>query len=145
MNRFRQQLDRVVGFILAHGSVSDKLAAQEVVGHIEKLEAALGEIREIYAGMEGFEPETAPEGYQQRIIEQMWHAAREAFNALRDDLGVNAARQLTSKAPGMTLRDYHAAKALEGICASGPAFDWTNTRIAQEAYDLADAMMEARK
>lgn len=37
-------------------------------------EARLHEVREIYAGMEGFIPETAPEGYQQRIIQQMYEA-----------------------------------------------------------------------
>jgi hypothetical protein len=45
---------------------------------------------------------------------------------------------------GMTLRDYFAAKALQGICASGPTHEWSNSRLAAEAYDLADAMMEAR-
>jgi hypothetical protein len=46
---------------------------------------------------------------------------------------------------GMTLRDYFAAKALQGICASGPTHEWTNSRLAAEAYDLADAMLKARE
>lgn len=46
---------------------------------------------------------------------------------------------------GMTLRDYFAANAAQGICASGPSEEWTNKRIAAEAYDLADAMMKARE
>ena len=46
---------------------------------------------------------------------------------------------------GMTLRDYFAAKALQGICASGPTSDWSNTRLAVEAYDIADAMLKARE
>jgi hypothetical protein len=46
---------------------------------------------------------------------------------------------------GMTLRDYFAAKAMQGICASGPTSDWSNTRIAADAYDLADAMLRARE
>jgi hypothetical protein len=45
---------------------------------------------------------------------------------------------------GMTLRDYFAAKAMQGICASGPTADWSNTRIAVEAYEMADAMLKAR-
>ena len=45
---------------------------------------------------------------------------------------------------GMTLRDYFAAKGLQGICASGPAIKFTNQRIAKEAYELADAMLKAR-
>ena len=46
---------------------------------------------------------------------------------------------------GMTLRDYFAAKAMQGICASGPSRDWTSPRLAAEAYDLADAMLKARE
>lgn len=45
---------------------------------------------------------------------------------------------------GMDLRDYFAAKALQGICASGPGISFSNTRLAKEAYDLADAMLEQR-
>jgi len=44
-------------------------------GHISAIEA-LKEIIEIYANMEGFIPEAAPEDYQQRIIEQMYECAR---------------------------------------------------------------------
>ena len=50
---------------------------------------------------------------------------------------------------GMTLRDYFAAKAMQGICASrdeagvliAHGYEWT----ASEAYKIADAMLEARK
>lgn len=51
---------------------SEKAALQQ---EIEKLKARLHEVREIYAGMDGFEPETAPEGYCLRIIEQMHKAS----------------------------------------------------------------------
>ena len=44
-----------------------------------------------------------------------------------------------------SLRNDFAAKALQGICASGPDTDWTNLRLAAEAYDLADAMMKERE
>lgn len=49
--------------------------------------------------------------------------------------------------PGMELRDYFAAKVMQGICASGLSIGdmVTNQAMAKEAYDLADAMMEARK
>ena len=40
---------------------------------------ALQEIINIYAGMDGFIPETAPEAYQERIILQMYEAARDAL------------------------------------------------------------------
>jgi hypothetical protein len=46
---------------------------------------------------------------------------------------------------GMTLRDYFAAQAVQGICASGPSEDWTNDQLAAEAYELADAMLKARE
>ena len=49
---------------------------------------------------------------------------------------------------GMALRDYFAAKAAAGICASKDeagvliqhGYDW----IATEAYNIADAMLKAR-
>jgi hypothetical protein len=46
---------------------------------------------------------------------------------------------------GMTLRDYMAAKAMQGICASEPSMEWSSDRLAAEAYDLADAMLKARE
>lgn len=51
---------------------------------------------------------------------------------------------LTSDNDGMTLRDYFAAKALQGICASGPGLEMLNSRIAAESYELADAMLAER-
>jgi len=47
---------------------------------------------------------------------------------------------------GMTLRDYFAAKALEGICASQQTKLFTDQdHLARGAYLLADAMMKARE
>lgn len=44
---------------------------------------------------------------------------------------------------GMTLRDYFAAKAMQGRLANP---DWlcSEARTATEAYQMADAMLEAR-
>ena len=44
---------------------------------------------------------------------------------------------------GMTLRDYFAAKAMQGLLASTR----TNSSgvLARDAYNMADAMLEARK
>lgn len=43
---------------------------------------------------------------------------------------------------GMILRDYFAAKAMQGFCAGG----CTNTQdIAKAAYIVADAMLKARE
>ena len=50
-----------------------------------------------------------------------------------------------SNSGGMTLRDYFAAKAMQGICASGPSVEWSSDRMAAEAYDIADAMLKARE
>jgi hypothetical protein len=43
---------------------------------------------------------------------------------------------------GMTLRDYFAAKAMQGLCSGNN----TNAKeIAQAAYIVADAMLKARE
>ncbi len=53
---------------------------------------------------------------------------------------------------GMTLRDYFAAKAMQGLCAreDGKGFDFLTfpndpMRVAHWAYDVADAMLKARE
>ncbi len=50
---------------------------------------------------------------------------------------------------GMTLRDYFAAKALQGILAgSGDEeglVEYDSDRLARQVYGMADAMLEARK
>lgn len=46
---------------------------------------------------------------------------------------------------GMTLRDYFAAKALQGICANQDNRAYKNPEtFAVAAYTLADAMLAAR-
>jgi len=42
---------------------------------------------------------------------------------------------------GMTLRDYFAAKALQGICAR---VQWSYSGAAKDAYEYADEMLKAR-
>ena len=46
---------------------------------------------------------------------------------------------------GMTLRDYFAAKALQGICAAPEHIDRIGSfkNVAATAYELADAMLAA--
>lgn len=48
---------------------------------------------------------------------------------------------------GMTLRDYFAAKALQGMLADLPkscyGLNWS-TLVAEQAYALADSMLKAR-
>lgn len=51
-----------------------------------------------------------------------------------------------SDANGMTLRDYFAAKAVQGFAASSDNVGWRSMdHIAETAYEWADAMLRARK
>jgi hypothetical protein len=52
--------------------------------------------------------------------------------------------ETTQGTDGMSLRDYIATKALNGICSSGPDSSWSNLALAKEAYSIADAMLAAR-
>ena len=45
---------------------------------------------------------------------------------------------------GMTLRDYFAAKAMQGMCAN-PACDMDDSLIVRTAYEIAYAMLQARR
>jgi hypothetical protein len=44
---------------------------------------------------------------------------------------------------GMTLRDFFAAKAMQGYVARGKAYDFED--IAKASYRVADAMLKARE
>ena len=51
---------------------------------------------------------------------------------------------------GMDLRDYFAAKAMQGFCSEGTMFstkegEFQSDACAKAAYEWANAMMEARK
>jgi hypothetical protein len=46
---------------------------------------------------------------------------------------------------GMTLRDYFAAKAMQGFIADGAAPAVSKETISLMAYAMADAMLEARE
>lgn len=45
---------------------------------------------------------------------------------------------------GMTLRDYFAAKAMQGYCAHEDSINSHFDSLASDAYELADAMLEER-
>ena len=47
---------------------------------------------------------------------------------------------------GLTIRDYFAAKAMQGMAASAEhcSDGWAHSDIAIQAYNLADAMLRAR-
>ena len=48
---------------------------------------------------------------------------------------------------GMSLRDYFAAKAMQGILTATltPNTVWSQDEAAETAYNVADAMLKARK
>ena len=50
---------------------------QVTQGRIAELETAMREIYEVYAGSEGFIPETCAEGYQQQLVKEMAEIAAE--------------------------------------------------------------------
>jgi len=64
----------------------------------------------------------------------------------RDEKGYLVGCEISSA--GMTLRDYFAAKALQGMLSDLPktlyGLDWQEKTV-QSAYSIADAMLEARK
>ncbi len=72
-----------------------------------------------------------------------------------DSLGAEQARGLGGFVPkatvhlGLSLRDYFAAQALSGFCMNpdGAIMDGPHTfdSVAGEAYQMADAMLKARK
>jgi len=45
---------------------------------------------------------------------------------------------------GMSLRDYFAAKAMQGLLTAEIVGEYTNEHVAEIAYRIADAMLEAR-
>jgi hypothetical protein len=55
-------------------------------------------------------------------------------------------RPSTIYSTGMTLRDYFAAKAMQGMMADGQAFRLVaESTLANTAYEIADAMLKARQ
>jgi hypothetical protein len=57
-------------------------------------------------------------------------------------IGVESGEVLTYQEEGMTLRDYFAAKALQGLISTEGA--GSAERYAEISYRLADAMLKAR-
>ena len=49
------------------------------------------------------------------------------------------------KTPGMTLRDYFAAKAMQDFITADQGHTFDYKQIAKWSYDMADAMLAARK
>lgn len=49
------------------------------------------------------------------------------------------------RSAGICLRDYIASKAISGICAHTDTWGYNVEEIAKASYELADAMLKARK
>tara|TARA_R110000868_G_scaffold90159_6_gene250582 strand:+ start:179 stop:430 length:252 start_codon:yes stop_codon:yes gene_type:complete len=45
----------------------------------------------------------------------------------------------------LSLRDHLAGQAMQGMLSRGDSLRFTHTELAERAYALADAMLEARK
>ena len=61
-------------------------------------------------------------------------------------IGLNADKTwIGSGSDGMTLRDYFAAKAMQGMYANGSFPTGIMLDTAKEAYEMADAMLKARE
>jgi hypothetical protein len=60
--------------------------------------------------------------------------------------GLHPSSECRYKEEGMTLRDYFAAKAMQGLLASLPS-DTTlyDSNVAKWSYEMADAMLKARQ
>lgn len=68
-----------------------------------------------------------------------------AFPAYASDHRGAACNTTFEPKGGMTLRDYFAAKAMQGLAANPEAWDMTDERVAEWAYNAADAMLKARE
>jgi hypothetical protein len=53
----------------------------------------------------------------------------------------------TGQDEGMSLRDYFAAKAMQGLLVATvtPITAWSQDDVAETAYNMADAMLKARQ
>lgn len=50
----------------------------------------------------------------------------------------------TKSAQGLTIRDYFAAKAMQGICSHFETWGLTAEEIVKRSYQMADAMIQER-
>jgi hypothetical protein len=76
MNDYTELLNRLRGvnwICHTYGKTEIKhdTVCHEAADVIEELQDAFREIYEVYAGSEGFIPETCAEGYQQQLIKEM--------------------------------------------------------------------------
>jgi len=60
-------------------------------------------------------------------------------------LTYNTGDNLWYQQEGMTLRDYFAAKAMQGIISTNTSFLHNPEQLAAKAFEFADAMLKARE
>jgi hypothetical protein len=70
-------------------------------------------------------------------MEKIIHTGGPAFPFNHFDLGATE--------HGMTLRDYFAAKAMQGLVENANWRGMPEDALAKAAYNMADAMLEVRK
>lgn len=65
---------------------------------------------------------------------------------VQDATGADSAKFIINH-EGMSLRDYFAAKAMQGMMSSSNAYfkDWSPNSYTEEAYRISDAMLSKRK
>jgi len=81
-NRLADLVQRLRGVnwvcaIYGKTEIKHDTVCHEAADVIEELQNAFREIYEVYAGSEGFIPETCAEGYQQQLIKEMSDIAAE--------------------------------------------------------------------
>jgi len=79
---------------------------------------------------------------QERLLQKIMTNNPPAFPIVPDERALDSIRN------GMTLRDYFAAKAINGILSNYKTFydgDVNETSIARWSYEIADAMLKARE
>ena len=62
-----------------------------------------------------------------------------------DTYGDNKPYVTEANEPGMTLRDYFAAKAMQGLIIDPDRVDQSREECARLSYAMADAMIKARE
>jgi len=79
--------DLLAAWIVPDSGITDQTVLNDLLGILDgpqarkaltaqdNAKARLQDVCEIYNGMDGFEPKTAPEDYLLRIVRQMYHAA----------------------------------------------------------------------
>jgi len=78
------------------------------------------------------DPRTTPRDHMDKIND-----GGPAFPFVEPDTQCNVAT-------GISLRDYFAAKAMQGICANPDFSGWDSDAVVFRAYGIADAMLRAR-